>query len=277
LKKSSRLAVRLHNADGKEIALKAIRPNIGIAAAYRRKLLLLVNEMATSYAHWIRAQYRRQPPEMAQDASPARELGQEIKKLGKRWDRRINDLAPQLARWFAKSAGSRSEAGLKKMLRDAGFTVKFQMTAAMRDVIDATIAENVALIKSIGSEYHSQVEGLVMRSVTAGGDLEQLSKDLRHRYGVTRRRAELIARDQNRKATASLRRARETELGIEDGIWLHSHGGNEPRPTHVKQDGKRFNLKTGWFDTDPKVRKHILPGELINCRCTWKPVIKGFS
>jgi uncharacterized protein with gpF-like domain len=141
----------------------------------------------------------------------------------------------------------------------------------------ATVQENVALIRSISSEFHTQVEGMVMRSVTAGRDLSELTRELQHRFGVTRRRAELISRDQNQKATASLRRVRETSLGITEAIWLHSAGGKTQRRTHVKNSGKKFDLNLGWFDPDPKVRKYILPGELINCRCTWKAVVKGFS
>jgi hypothetical protein len=57
---------------------------------------------------------------------------------------------------------------------------------------------------------------------------------------------------------------------------LHSGGGKEPRRTHVKNSGKKFNVAQGWFDPDKTVRKYIQPGELINCRCVSRPV-KGFS
>ena len=48
--------------------------------------------------------------------------------------------------------------------------VDWKMTAAQREVMEATIGEQVALIKSIPAQYLSQVEGMVMRSVAAGGD-----------------------------------------------------------------------------------------------------------
>ena len=44
----------------------------------------------------------------------------------------------------------------------------------------------------------------------------------------------------------------------------------------VDNDGKEYDIKTGWFDPDPKVRKHIRPGELIHCRCLVTPVLPGF-
>ena len=261
----------------KERILRPVHPNIGISAAYRRRLEALIAEMQASYLYWLKAQYRETPPAMAADATPAKELERELKKLGKRWRERIDEGAPKLAKWFLKAASKRSDDALRKILRDAGFSVKFAMTKSMRDVMTATLADNVSLIKSIGSQYHTEVEGLVMRSVTAGRDLASLTDELEKRYGVTRRRAALISRDQNNKATASMTRARQRDIGIEEAVWLHSHGGKEPRPTHLANSGKRYRVSEGLFDPDPKVQRRIWPGELISCRCVSRPVVKGFS
>lgn len=260
-----------------EKTLRPVHPNAGIGAAYRRKLDALVEEMHRSYVWWLRARYRENPPVMAQDATPAVELQRELRWLAAKWQAKFDEGAEKLARWFAASVRNRSEAALRKILRDAGFSVKFKVTPAMRDVLQATVAQNVSLIKSIAQHHHAEVEGLVMRSVQAGRDLAQLTDELHHRYDVTRRRAALVARDQNNKATAALTRVRQTEAGITEAIWLHSHGGKEPRPTHLANSGKRYNIATGWYDPDPKVRRNIWPGELINCRCVSKPIIKGFS
>jgi SPP1 gp7 family putative phage head morphogenesis protein len=257
--------------------LGPVHPNAGLNVEYRARLDALIEEMTRSYARWIVAQYRKTPPRIAMDATPAKELEREIRRLGKMWEKRINEMAPRLAKWFLQNAAKRSEARLKKILKDGGMSVEFKMTPVVRDIVEASIADNVALIKSIGSQYHTQIEGLVMRSVTTGRDLGSLSKELAKRYGVTKRRAAFIARDQNNKATAVVTRARQQEAGIEEAIWLHSHGGNEPRPTHLANSGERYRIDQGWFDPDPKVRRFIWPGELINCRCVCKPVIKGFT
>jgi uncharacterized protein with gpF-like domain len=257
--------------------LRPVWPNAGLAAAYRRQMRRLIAEMADDYETVLADQYEEKPPRMATDATPARELQRELRVLGDRWERRFNAAAPKLAKWFQQKAWQRSDAALRKILRDAGMTVRYQMTPAMRDVVDAVVAENVSLIKSIGVEYHGQVEGLVMRSVTEGRDLAALSRQLRKRFGVTQDRANLIALDQNNKATTALRRVRELDLGLEEGVWLHSKAGKEPRRTHLANHGKRFNIREGWYDPDPRVRRRIMPGELIRCRCTWRPVVKGFS
>lgn len=233
--------------------------------------------MARSFDYRLRAAYRANEPVMAQDATPAAELQAAIDALARQWRRRFDDAAPELAAWFARSNSRRSEAALKAILKKAGYSVEFKMTAAMRDVFRATVEENVGLIKSIPEQYLTAVQGSVMRSVATGRDLGSLAKDLRRNYGVTRKRAAFISLDQNNKATSAFMQARQTELGIEKGVWLHSHAGKEPRPTHLANHGKKFSIEEGWFDADPRVRRRIMPGELINCRCVWKPVIKGLS
>ncbi len=116
-----------------------------------------------------------------------------------------------------------------------------------------------------------------MRSVAAGRDLEQLVTDLRQQFNVTRRRAVLIARDQNNKATATITRVRQTEAGLIEAIWVHSGGGKVPRRSHLMagRNKQKYNIAKGWFDPDEK--KFIYPGELINCRCVSRPIVMGFS
>ena len=139
----------------------------------------------------------------------------------------------------------------------------------------ATISENVNLIKSIPQEYFTDIEGAVMRSVQVGRDLGSLAKELEEHYGVSKRRAALIARDQNNKCTAAIDRSRKIELELYDNIWLHSHAGKTPRPTHVAMDGKHFDIRKGMWDS--AVGKYVWPGTEVGCRCLSKAVVKGFS
>jgi uncharacterized protein with gpF-like domain len=200
-----------------------------------------------------------------------------MRELSKRWLKRFDVASDQLARHFGRSVERRSSAALRKILREAGLSVEFTMTPAMRDVLGATVNQNVALIKSIPREYLGQVEGIVMRGVQTGRDLGQVSKDLQERVGVTKRRAALISRDQNNKATAAFSRARQMEVGLTKAVWVHSGGGHEARPSHLKAGRERttYKISEGWYD--PHEKRHIQPGELINCRCVGRPVVKGFS
>lgn len=316
--------------------LPAVRPNVGIEAAYRRKLEALVDEMATSVAHWVKTVYRANEPEMAMDAGlvtvkststpggrryqalvdgkpllsaggkprlfktqatalkagyaspivpaglpkvpkpglPAADLQKAIDELAVRWQGRFDAASQDLARYFARSASQRSDAALQAALDKAGITVNFRMTAATRDVLKATVEQNVQLIKTIPQQYLAGVQGDVMRSVQTGRDIGDLAKSLQEKYGVTRRRAAFIAKDQNNKATSAIQKARQSELGLDRGVWMHSSGGKTPRPKHVAADGTEFDLRKGLKVGDDG--GWVMPGEEPNCRCVWRAVIPGF-
>jgi uncharacterized protein with gpF-like domain len=255
--------------------LKPIRANLGIEMQYRRYLHEWIELMHRSIMRFVVAAYRRNEPILAQDASPAVEIQKAIRKLIRRWKRNFNEAAPKLAKWFATAAWKRSDKALQKILKDAGFSVQFRMTKAQRDILHATIQANVSLIKSIPSQYLTQVEGVVMRSVQTGRDLSTLTTQLQKQFGVTRKRAELIAKDQNSKATSALTRARQLELGITKAVWVHSHAGKQPRPKHLAFSGKQYDIKKGAKIGDKG--QFVFPGEEINCKCFSRSVIQGFS
>lgn len=259
-----------------EVILQPVRANPSLEARFRRRLLCLIEEMNNSFVYWLEAQFKETPPEIAMDATPAHQLQRAMNELKKRWRKRFNETADSLAEYYATEIADRSDARLKSILRKSGFSVQFRMTRAQKDIIAATVHENVSLIKSIPMKYMTDVEGDVMRAVQVGGDLGALSKSLQKNYEVTKKRAHTIARDQNNKATAALTRSRQMELGIKEAIWVHSGGGKHPRPSHVKAGAKRarYDVMKGWYD--PAVQEYILPGTLINCRCTSRPIIKGF-
>ncbi len=260
----------------KDKILPPVRANPTLEIRFRRKLLGLIEEMHRSVAYWIVAQYRETPPAFAEDASPANSLQREMDALKVRWFRKFDEDAEKLAEYYADAIQDRSDAALKGILKKSGFSVKFRMTKAQRDIKQATVHENVSLIKSIPAKYLGDVEGMVMRSVQTGRDLGSLSKSLQKSYNVTKRRAALIARDQNNKATSAMNRARQSELGIKQAIWVHSHAGKTPRPSHLKagRDKVKYDIDKGWYDPDEG--EYILPGQLINCRCTSKSIIPGF-
>jgi SPP1 gp7 family putative phage head morphogenesis protein len=265
--------MQLRAPSRKPVVLAPVHPNAGLTVAYQKKIDALVDAMQKSLVYWLTAAYRATPPELAQDASPAATLRAAMGKLSRHWQKRFDQAAPELAKWFSENAMRRSDGALRDILKRAGFTVQFNLSREANDVLQATMGEQIALIRSIGSEHLTQVEGLVMRSVQQGRDLSELSKELHERYGVTKRRAALIARDQNNKATANITRVRQQSLGITTAKWLHSHGGKEPRKSHQDADGKVFDVSKGMLIDG----EYIWPGQLINCRCVSRSVIPGLE
>ena len=251
--------------------LRPVLPNAGLAIRYRRLLERWIDEMIRSTRAALRDAER---PQLAHDA-PFGALRATLVALKRRWIGQFDEAAPRLADWFARDAFDRSDRSLASILKRGGFSVKLQETPTMRNVLEATVEANVALIKSIPEQYLGKVEGMVMRSVQAGRDLATLTGEIEALGVVTRKRAELIARDQNNKATAALRDARQIELGIEQAVWMHSHAGREPRPTHVAMHGEVYEIAVGIYDEAEG--RHVKPGELINCRCTSRPIIPGIG
>jgi len=262
------------NPKNKPVTLPAVHPNAGIHAAYKKKLEQLVHELSKSVTYWLLAEYKKQQPraELAQDASPANELRDRLKKLRERWTEVFDKAAPLLAERFVNHAVRAVDTTMQSQLRKHDFAIDFKMTPEARNAVQAVLAENVALIRSIPQQYFTEVEGLVMRSIAVGGDLKTLSQQLHKRYGITKRRAGFIARDQNNKANAVMVRVRQDAIGVTHAMWVHSGGGKEPRPDHVEADGKRYeiakgmNLDDGW----------VWPGQLPNCRCISRPILPDF-
>lgn len=248
---------------------RAVHANKGVEARYRKALEELIKEMSNSAEYWLQAQYRKTPPEMAEDALPVTEMAAMVKDVSRRWIAKFNAMADDIAKRFTAGSIKATDNSFQNALKDAGWAVDFKMTRAMQDVAKAAVVENVALIKSIPQQYFLEVEGIVMRGYSRGRDLQEITAELQSRYGITKRRAELIARDQSNKLNAVTTQARRQELGITEAIWQHSHGGKEPRKSHVAADGRKFEIDKGCLIDG----KWILPGEEINCRCVSKSVL----
>lgn len=254
--------------------LAPVRPNLGLEIAYRRAMQRMIAAMHADVLRQVRAGYEgKTEPAMALDRASPRELQAIMRALGRKWNARFDKAAPELAAYFATRAADRADGALAGILKRAGFAISFRLTRQVREVIAAAVAENVTLIKSIPAQYLAQVEGHVMRAVQVGGDLAPLTRALNETFGVTKRRAAFIARDQNAKATAVVQRVRQGELGITEAVWMHSGGGRHPRPSHVKagRDRTRYPIAEGWLD--PALNRRIWPGTEPNCRCQARPIM----
>lgn len=247
-----------------------VRPSAAIRTTFQLRLEQAVEEMNRAINRELTTEYRAALP-LATDASPARVLRAAMRRMGKRWLARFDDLAPALSAWFGQAVQDRTDSSLKAIFREHNFTVRFKPTRAMNEAYQAVIGENVALIKSLAQKHLTNVEGLVMRSVQTGRDLASLTDGLEKNYGVTRRRAKLIARTQNNMATAVMARTRMLESGITKARWLHSAGGKTPRPEHVAFSGKIYDVREG------APVEGQWPGVAINCRCVPQPIIPGFD
>ena len=162
----------------------------------------------------------------------------------------------------------------------------------MEQVIKASIMENVSLIRSIESKYFEQITGAVARSMQAGGSIKQLKQEILHYNGMTRRRADIIANDQSRKAYMSINLRNMAKAGIQKVEWVHSGGGYTVREYHYrkwdgvsgKDDGHPNGLNGFIFDIDkPPVIQEAkgkqqeirgYPAQLPSCKCVMRAIVE---
>lgn len=200
-----------------------------------------------------------------------------LKRWGKKWNKRFDKMADEIAKRFTSRAFRMTEVGMKAAFKQSGFTVSFKATKRSLQAYKLTVADNVGLIKNLQQDFYNRIQHDVWASVRAGADMAQLSAKLHNSYGITKRRADLISVDQNAKAKAVIETTRRQELGIKQAIWQHSHAGRGSRPVHAKWGREKtvFDLDKGLYDPDEG--EYVFPGQLINCRCTSRAVIEGFT
>lgn len=132
--------------------------------------------------------------------------------------------------------------------------------------VQGWVADNVALIKSIPQQYASDVESKVLGAVRSGTRWEQLAPEIEDRYGVSTRRAQLIARDQVGKLYGNLNEERQTALGVTGYVWRTSQD-SRVREEHEEREGETFQ-----WDEEPEDGH---PGQAVNCRCYAEPDFSG--
>lgn len=129
-------------------------------------------------------------------------------------------------------------------------------------------AENIALIKSVPTQYLNRLHGQVVEAVRRGTSLRDMTALVRDSYEVPRRRAEMIARDQIGKLNADLTEHRQRSVGIEEYRWRGAMDERE-REEHVAREGKVFR----WDKPPPDGH----PGQPIRCRCWAEAVLPEFE
>lgn len=256
---------------------EALNPPAAAEARYQNKLDKMVERMADTCQRDIVELMRGKAAVayFAEDASISSQARILTDALMKKFNSLFEDAAPALADSFASQVDKASSAALHSSLQklSGGLSLPTtSMAGQTKEILKATVTENVGLIKSISQKYLTDVQGAVMRSITSGNGLQDLVPELQKYKDITKRRARFIAKDQTRKAFNGMNRGRMEALGIEEAEWLHTGGAKEPRKTHVAMSGKTFKLSEGMYDS--AVGRNIQPGEEPGCRCRMKPVIK---
>ncbi len=189
---------------------------------------------------------------------------------------------------IAEGNGAAAGALMEWLLRTDPFVHEPWLLPLSRD----WVSENVSLIKSIGEKHLTEVEHLIYRMARQGESIKTIRAELEDRFGVTKNRARLIARDQVNKYNGQLTQERQVRAGISMYRWRNMQdrrvrgwpGGLYAKavPSHAVMEGVlcRWDDRTVYFDENKRrwkkrttLMEKLHPGQPIQDRCYAEPVL----
>lgn len=127
---------------------------------------------------------------------------------------------------------------------------------------------NAGLIRDLSSEAVERIQQTVSTALINGTPAKELSQRLTEQFGISDRRAQLIAQDQMAKLNSDMNRIRHEQAGIKEYTWLTSRD-ERVRERHRALDGKvyRYGEPTG-------AEGGLAPGQPVRCRCVAQAVVE---
>jgi SPP1 gp7 family putative phage head morphogenesis protein len=156
--------------------------------------------------------------------------------------------------------------------KDMSIGVKYQIrNTDVGAVMQKLLADQVGLIKSLPLNAAQRVQDLATRAVIEGGRADEISGLIMAIGGVTKARANTIARTEISRAATAFTEARAKDLGSDGYIWRTSED-SDVRHDHQELNGKHFKWNNPPV-VDKKSGRRAHAGCDINCRCYPEPVI----
>lgn len=256
-----------------------LRPSAAIRDWYDVQLNRLIISMIEDYRREINRVFEHPDVEefYSGDASPTAQFKKTLNGLNERWKKIFKGAARTLGTRFTEKVDAHSKTTMTNSLSVAGIVEpRMQYNKNVLETLSASTEFNHTLITNIQAEAHDRIYDVIMLSLSSPNPDEQgqpaIIKHLTEVEEMSKKRAELIARDQTAKVYSSLNTERMRQNGIQKFQWIHSSAGKVPRPSHVAKDGEIFTLDDPRLWTGPKADQGP-PGWPINCRCTMVPVL----
>ncbi len=134
--------------------------------------------------------------------------------------------------------------------------------------MEAWVEENVRLIKTVPEDTLDRMKEIVCDGFMKGKPPGRMAEEIRKAYGMGKRHAELIARDQTGKLNGQIQKAQQTDAGITEYVWYTCMDGRVRR-SHKELHGKKFR----WDDPpENSDGRKCHPGQDFQCRCIGRPV-----
>ena len=145
------------------------------------------------------------------------------------------------------------------------------------EAIRRWISENILKIKSLPTETLGNMRQIILDSYVKGKSIRDIQKDIQEAYNVSKRYAQLLARDQIATLNAQITKQQQQDAGCKKYKWSTSHD-SRVRDCHRSLNGKTFSWDDPpemWYETKSGrvyTGRHCHPGEDYCCRCVAIPV-----
>lgn len=218
---------------------------------------------------------------VAMDASIASQSRILMNGLIDKWQKRFNVFGNDFAKKMIGTVDKQASNDLKKSTDklSGGLNIKTDtLSERTNDIIVAGTDESASLIKSIATDYTTEVKEAISRSISTNtGSFttlrETINETLQGKYKTYKNKAKNIALDQTKKAYSNIAASRMQDVGLDEYIWRHSGGSKVPRDHHkYVLNGQKFKLSDPPI-IDPKTGKRGKPSDDYNCSCYMDPVI----
>jgi SPP1 gp7 family putative phage head morphogenesis protein len=197
--------------------------------------------------------------------------------MGSEWFEQLAELAIRLSivaeQTVARILGLEARRHTTNFMASAKRALGVDLSAVVRqeDLADAlrdAAVKNARLIKGLADDVTRQVSVTVMNAVINGTPAPELRKQLTKGFGLSDRRAKLIARNEIASFNSDMNRIRHEQAGVTEYRWLTSHD-ERVRPLHRSLDGKVYE-----YGKPTGAEEGLPPGKPIACRCIAQAIVE---
>ena len=129
-------------------------------------------------------------------------------------------------------------------------------------LLESFVDEHLKLIKSVQREHLDKIGLAIKRGIREGRLHKEIAKDIRQMTDMSKRRAQLIARNAPLQYSGALTKQHQMNAGIKQYHWQTSHD-ERVRASHKSREGKIYS----WDGPGPHPRSEV------NCRCDAVPMV----
>lgn len=181
----------------------------------------------------------------------------------------LDPWAEEVAKRMIADVSRRDASAWIKHGQAIGRALRKEITAAPTGAaMQASLAEQVRLIKSLPLEAAERVHKLAQEAMISGARAKEIAAEILRSGEVSKSRAMTIARTEVASTATALTKARVQFIGARSYIWRTSKDG-AVRPSHRAMEGKPV-----LWDAPPTLDNMTgHAGEFPNCRCFCEVVL----